>query len=93
LCCFFLFFLFVSGSKAKIKVPSVGKWRPFVSFDGGFGQTSQLFFVDFWSQIYSTPLLLSRHAPLSRILLRRPPPLPEALVTPIAGIRRVACTR
>jgi len=60
----FSFLLFVSGSKAKIKVSSLGKWRPFVSFNGGFGQFFIYFFLDFRSQIYSTPLLFPRHAPV-----------------------------
>jgi len=75
---FFLFFLFVPGKKSKIKVSSLGKWRPFVSFNGGFGLFLQLFLSTFRSQIYSTQLLFSRHAPLNRVPRRRPLLLPEA---------------
>jgi hypothetical protein len=39
----FSFLSFVSGRKAKIKWSSLGKWRSFVSFNGGFG----LFFICF----------------------------------------------
>jgi hypothetical protein len=92
LCCFFLLFL-LSGSKAKSKVSSVGIWWPFVSPNGGFWPASSTVFSIFWSQIYSTPLFFSRHAPLSLILRHRPLPLPEARVTSIVGDRLVACTR
>jgi hypothetical protein len=89
----FSFLLFVSGSKAKIKVSSLGKWRPFVSFNGGFGQFFIYFFLDFRSQIYSTPLLFPRHAPFNRVLRRHLLPLHEAQVMPVVGVRRVAYTR
>lgn len=47
----------------------------------------------FWSQIYLTPLLFSRHAPLSRIPCYRLLLPPEAQVTSIVGVQRVVCTR
>jgi hypothetical protein len=89
----FFYLAFVSGSKAKIKVSSLGKWRLFVSFNDGFGQFFICFFLDFRSQVYSTPLLFSRHAPLSHVLHRCLLLLPEALVILVFGVRRVACTR
>jgi hypothetical protein len=89
----FSFLLFVSGSKAKIKVSSLGKWRPFVSFNDGFGQFFIYFFLDFQSQIYSTPLLFPRHALLSRVLRRRLLSLPEAQVMLVVEVRLMAYTR
>jgi hypothetical protein len=71
----------------------LGKWRLFTSFNGGFGQFFICFFLDFWSQIYSTPLSFSRHALLSPALRRRLSLLPEVLVMPVIGVRRVTCTR
>jgi hypothetical protein len=66
----------------------------FVSPSGGFWPVFfQGLFQFFWSQIYSTLLFFSRHAPLSLVLRRRPFPLPEARVTSFFGYRRVACTR
>jgi len=88
----FLLFL-LSGSKAKSKVSSVGIWQPFVSPNGGFWHTSSTVFSIFRSQIYSTPLFFSRHAPLSLVLRRCPLPLSEVRVTSIVGDWRVVCTR
>jgi len=42
-CFAFLFFLFVSRRKVEIKWSSLGKWRPIVSLNSGFG----LFFICF----------------------------------------------
>jgi hypothetical protein len=74
-----LFFLsFRLRQEAKIKVSNKGKWRPFVSFNGGVGLFFNCFSSTFRSQIYSTPLFFSRHAPLSNVHRRRPLLLPEA---------------
>jgi len=64
-----------------------------MSFNGGFSIFFICFFLDFRSQIYSTPLLFSRHALLSRVLRRCLLPLPEAPVMSVVGVRRVAYTR
>jgi hypothetical protein len=92
LCCFsflsffffFFFFFFVSGSKAKIKVSSLGKWRPFVSFNGGFGQFLQLFFFDFSEPDLHNLVAFFKALALSRVLLRWP--------ISVVGVWRVAYT-
>jgi hypothetical protein len=89
ICVYFSSFLsFVSGKKAKIKVSSLEKWRPFVSFNDGFGQFFQLFFFDFLEPDLHNPVSFFK----TRVPRRRPLPLSEAQVTPVVGVWRVACT-
>jgi hypothetical protein len=75
-CFAFLFFLFVSGRKAKIKRSSLGKWWPFVSFNGGFG----LFFICF-HRLFRANL----HNPVAFLKTRAPQPSSPSSSTPVAG--------
>jgi hypothetical protein len=75
-CFAFLFFLFVSGRKAKIKWFSLEKWRPFVSFNSGFG----LFIIRFI--VFSKPDL---HNSVAFLNTRAPQPSSPSSSAPVAG--------
>jgi len=92
ICFGFFFFFFCQAVKLKARYPAWG-YGGRMSPNGSFWLASSTVFSIFRSQIYSTPLFISRHASLSLVLRRRPLLLPEARVTSIIGDWRVACTR
>jgi len=71
------FFFFGSGRWFYSRLFRLGEWLVFFCVVGG------VILVGF-------SLFFIRHAPFGRVLCRGPPLLP---VTPVAGVRLVACTR
>jgi len=56
---------------------SLGEWPAIRVVNGVLWPNFHCFFFDVWSQIYTLPLISTRHAPLSRVSRRPPLPLPE----------------
>jgi hypothetical protein len=88
------FLFFRSGRRFNSRCSGWRSGRFFVSSSKCFFGWFSLFFVSYFlSQIYACSPISIRHAPLSRVLRRRPLLLPVAQVTPIVRVRCVACTR